>query len=340
MPVGLLFHAALATGQAAPIPAMKPVTLAPGLSVKVPAKASADPDNKSQDPKYKTWRFDTEGASYIVSTLPNYQKEDPGTPADQELAAYVGGVVQEFEHPVFKRQRDALLNGWPGLEDVLEVGIKGIGRLAVRLRVFAIAGSLYAVMVEYSPQSGLPAGAESYLASLTVKDAETPGPLKFAGPLFTPFSPEGGGYTIAMPSTPKPEAQSIGEGKQKTTGHRYIARFGNRIYVAGYALVPEFLPDPGQGERNDAMITTARATLKAIGGKEAGQPRTVAIGGIDFVQIDFTGPGVLAGKVESSLVDRRFLVAWVAYPAGHAGSPDIDTFLNSIVVQPPDKKKQ
>src|SRR5579862_4940028 len=205
--------------------------LAPGLAISLPPGVKPDPDNKKQQAGFKMWSYSAGPAVFQVQLMADYEKSEPGVTPDRIAVEYLSGILGESKKATVKRQRDIVLNGWPGLDDLLSLDLKDQGSFAMWVRTYVVAGSLYSVSVMYAPEFGRPATAEPFLNSLSLEGAAKPGPLTSPGPTFTTFAPKGGGFSIGMPATPTQDELPTGTGPGKSILHRFKATYGNRVYT-------------------------------------------------------------------------------------------------------------
>jgi hypothetical protein len=310
------------------------------FTVYLPPGAKPDADNKKQPADYKTWIFSSGATVFQVALVPNYGKTEPGLSPDEVVAEFLSGILEESKKATIKRQRDITLNGWPGLEDLLALEMKEGGTFATLQRAYAVSGSLYSVSVMYAPELGRPSDAEPFLNTVDIAAAAKAGPLTTPGPTFSTFAPKGGGFSIGMPAKTESEELPLGKGDQKSVIYRYTATYGNRIYVANFVPFPDAAPEMTQDEKNQGMATLVDVVVKGMTAKTTGQAKTIKRGDLEFVTAEFARADGLVGRVEATTAQRRIYVTVMAYPSGHAGSPDIDAFFNSFQLLPPEPKSK
>lgn len=299
----------------APAQAWRKIELSPHLKVSLPSTAVPVGPPKTEAGA-RVWTFMDRHATYLVESYTGKTKDELAMTPDAVLEATIEGICEPAGNPMIKKQRDILLNGWPGLEDVI---VDDSGALSVR--VLFVEKTTYTLAVVYPPSNGRPAGAETFLNSLTIVPPPPAGPQKSPGPTFQPFAPPGSDFEIGEPSKPEPEKITLESGAFL---YRYSATYGNRTYVAAYT---DALRDAPSGVLRDSVRDEILDALKA---KPVKPPDQVTRGNLTFDNVEFTADKGLGGRVNVTEKGRRVYALMVVYPVGHAGSPDVDAYLDSF----------
>lgn len=295
----------------------KRIALSPHVSMSIPPGAVAIDPGTPAPKDTKLWAFFDGHAAYLAMIWTASSKEDLEDPPDQALAAAIAGLGSSMEKPMIKSQRDILVNGWPGLEDL----IVSEGKQATLVRVFYLGKQGIMMGVSYVPTHGRPATSDVFFSSLKITPVTASGPLKTAGPTFEPLQPKGADFTIGMPS--KAET-SQDMGSSGATLYEFLARYGNRTYMTGY------LDFPVSMEARAAVAAARHDCLYAAKAKVLKEAEDVKRGEQTFSTMDFTAPNGMGGRLDITTREHRVYVMLMLYPVGHAGSPDIDAFFSSF----------
>lgn len=297
---------------------------ADGLTFAVPASAKPIDLGRPEDSNGE--RTETQayidGTTTFLATFTTKKPDasDKATP-DQALADFFAGFASHVEPFVVRQQRDLLLQGWPGLEDL----VVSRGKSAVWSRIYLVGTTSACLVCGYPATGGRPDSAEKFLQSLVIPKASI-GPATKAGPTFAPFTPEGAGFTVGMPHTAKVEELPSGG----TILHRYTARYGNRSYSASYmALPPEFSKLSG-AQQTSALTVLLDHAVTGLDAKPVGTPKSVVHDGLSFLGVDCRTDDGIAGRVEAAMHGGKGYALVAVYPLGHSGAPDLTEFFASF----------
>ena len=101
------------------------------------------------------------------------------------------------------------------------------------------------------------------------------GPQKVAGPEFKPYKIGASPATVEMPRPPKVEDVKVNPKPDAPIIHRFVSNYGNRVYIAAYADIPE--SERAKEEQfptllqalNDDVVQSLKGKALAFGGLEA-----------------------------------------------------------------------
>jgi hypothetical protein len=311
--VALLATSRLTTWQTIPV--------AKGWTVEIP-KGMTELKVAPEKGVKSSGRAFTDGDAIYTVTIASTSS---GKSADKSISDVVTNICHTLSPATVKFQRDVLLNGWPGLENV----ILGHDDTAVCMRTYDIDGTIYRLGVGYTSDSGRPDTSERFLTSLK-GNSVAPGPLITPGPVFQSFQPPTQSFSIFMPGTPRVEDEKITAAGPNTVSHRYLAEYGNRVYIAGYVDLESDVSKASEGDQVKLLTLLLDHAASGLNAKPDGPPKPVTRNGVVFQFINaYTSDGV-AARIEATLEGNRGFAAVMVFPYGHAGSSDIEQFFNSF----------
>jgi hypothetical protein len=145
------------------------------------------------------------------------------------------------------------------------------------------------------------------------------------------FKPDGGGFAVQMPGTPKEESTDpVPTPAGDITMHLFTLEGGPIEYAVGYFDLPAELV--GLAGEDILLSAGMEGFFGALGGSVTSESSITLAG---FPGVEATGPYSSGGqsgamKGRTYMVDARIFAAFAAQPNGDGNSPDIDKFLNSF----------
>ncbi len=244
------------------------------------------------------------GKNVVVVAVSPLEPKDAGTP-DAVLAAAVAGGVDGTDGALLG-QADVLLSGWPGIEYRSRdgEGMNGIARVAV------VGDKMVQLSVMGASEAAVKGPYELAVAGLALDKGAKAGPQKAAGPEFKAYKIGASSATVEMPREPKAEDVKLNGG---ATIHRFVANYGNRVYVAAYADIPE-----AERAKEEQFPTLLQAlnddVVGSLKGKALPSADAKLDGGYSIRTVAKVGTGGVA-RVESTIRDGRVYTLLAIVPS-------------------------
>ena len=259
------------------------------------------------------------GKNVVVVAVSSLETK-PGVTPDGVLAAAVACGVDGTEGALLS-QDDALFRGWPAIEYRPRdgEGLNGISRVAI------VGDKMVQISVMGPSDAAVKGPYDLSVAGFALEKGTKEGPLKAAGPEFRPYKIGASPATVEMPREPKSEDVKV---NGKTTIHRFVSNYGNRVYVAAYVDIPEAerakeaqFPTLLQALNDDVVQSLKGKALPSVDAKLDG---TYAIRTVARV-----GTGGVA-RVESTIRDGRLYTLLVIVPSVWKDHPEPKRFFDSF----------
>jgi hypothetical protein len=252
-----VFLAALALFQpAVKAGALQPYPLPFGLTVSFPDKPEALKPGKGDD--RKAFTCTTEDAVFFASDCPVSKDEQKALPPDQQLAAYVYGLLEDEPDRHVSRYNDSLLDGWPGIEYQIDDKRDHSSTWA---RCYVLDGHIVEVGAVFATDAGAPKEVGAFFGSVKQTGAPKTGPLADANFSFSRIEPDQTQFALEFPAEVKDDPIDLSKDDYKMMLHRFTYERDMRTFDFEYLD----LPDSAESELTSDDVTDLRQrTLDAV----------------------------------------------------------------------------
>ncbi len=264
--------------------------------------------------------------SFVVM-VGNSKPPSPPIPPDQVLANMVAGAVIPHGGNL-RAQQDLVKNGWPGIEfDYVDSkGIHG------RSRSYVVKNTYFQACVcslGSDPPSDLTA---KFLDSMSTADSAGRGPLKVAGPTFSPFQLQGANASARFPSQPELSDTTFGPKDHPIKMHRFSSAYGNRSYGFVYADLPDDAVEQLQDHEEDILDMLNSESIAAFEGKSR-KDRFYNLGQVRVLSSTAKAGPFGAVRVDTFIKGKRMYSALAAAPEVLINGDEVKSFFDSIKLE-------
>jgi hypothetical protein len=242
---------------------------------------------------------------------------------DGVLAAAVAGTLDSQKGSLLS-QTDSLLAGWPAVDIRVKTGegLFGTARTAM------VGNKMVQLLVMGKTEAAVKAPYEKAIASLGI-GSQAKGTQTVAGPNFTAVPIGASGASIELPRMPKEETFPINTKPDAPVMHRFVATYGNRVYIAAYTDLPGDKAPTDEAEIAKGLQGINDMVVGSLGGKPLPAVDTKLDGVYAIRNLVKMGSNGVA-RVESTIAGNRLYTLMAIVPAIWQDHPEVKRFFGSF----------
>lgn len=242
---------------------------------------------------------------------------------DGVLAAAVAGTLESQKGSLLS-QTDSLLAGWPAVDIRVKTGdgMFGTGRTAM------VGNKMVQILVLGKTEASVKAPYEKAVAGFGL-GTQPKGTQTVAGPSFSPVTIGASGSSIDLPRMPKEETFPINPKPDAPLMHRFVATYGNRVYIAAYADLPKDKAPTDEAEIAKGLQGINDMVVGSLGGQPLPAVDTKLDGVYAIRNLVKMGSNGVA-RVESTIAEGRLYTLMAIVPAIWQDHPEVKRFFGSF----------
>jgi len=308
--------------------ALQPYPLPIGLTVSFPAKP--EPMNLAKGDDRKAYSCETESALFYASDSPVSPEEQKALPPDQQLAAYVSGLLIDAPDRHVVRYNEVLMDGWPGVEYRIDDKKEGASTWS---RCYCMNGHIIEVGTLFGTDAGAPDSATEFFDSVKQTGSRKCGPKSDCTFDFTRIQPDGVPVSIDFPADVKDDAVDLSKDEFKMVLHRFTFERDMRTFDYEYLD----LPSDAEASLSADDITDLRqraldSVIKNVEGE--GDPASIQQrDGNDWLSANFHIGNAAFGRVDVMYFKGRVYTLIAIGPEPWSESDEYKRFFDSVEVK-------
>lgn len=274
-----------------------------------------------KDTRY--WTSTHTGGNVVVVGVSTITDPEALKKPDAVLAAAVQGTLAN-QGASLVSQSDSLLAGWPAVDIRAKTGpgMFGMARTAM------VGNKMVQLLVMGKSEAAVKAPYDKALAGIGI-GTQAKGTQTVAGPSFSAVTIGASGSSIELPRMPKEETFPMNAKPDAPLMHRFVATYGNRVYIAAYADLPKDKAPTDEAEIAKGLQGINDMVVGSLGGQPMPAVDTKLDGVYAIRSLVKMGSNGVA-RVESTITNGRLYTLMAIVPAIWQDHPEVKQFFGSF----------